>query len=134
VEIEFFELPFPTSQTVTGPKLSLDSEVLVVAYDFEHDDGTVTWTKVSFQQVLVFEYREMPCIRVEDLDAHNRIVAYSHSAWSGIMESRWREFLGQRAGDVFPYSHLRMYFDDVASIDILAQSFTVVVKDGEPAS
>lgn len=125
MDIQVFELPLPTSQTVTGPTLRLGSEALAVAYDFEHDDGSTTWTTVTFQQVLVFTYRKMPCTRVKDLDAHNSIVRCLDSHWSRTMESRWREYLGARASEVFPYSHFRMYFDDVASIDILAQSFEV---------
>ncbi len=123
---ECFDLPYPTSQTMTGPKLCLDSMILVVDYDFEQEDGFVKWIQVIFRDVLAFEYRQVTCCYVEDLDAYNKVVKYLDSDWQKKMLNRRRRFLGNQVDETLNlYAHWRIYFDDAGCVDVVAQSFEV---------
>lgn len=124
---EEYNLPWPTSQTITGPKLCLDSLKLIVDYDFEDDDGSAKWTQITFRDVLSFEYRQVACCCAEDLDAYNQIVRYLDSDWLKAMMHRWRRFLGDHASESqeMSYAHWRMYFDDAGCVDIIARSFEI---------
>jgi len=123
---EYFNLAWPTSRTVIGPRLCLDSGALVVDYDFEQDDGSVKWIRITFQDVLAFEYRQIVCCCAEDLDAYNRVVKYLGSEWLKEMLNRRQRFLGGQAGeDCNLYAHWRIYFDDAGCVDVIAQAFEV---------
>ena len=59
--VEHIPLPRPTSATVKGPKLQFESPTLIVAYDYERDDGVIEWTRLVFNDVLAYEYRQIAC-------------------------------------------------------------------------
>jgi hypothetical protein len=124
---EIFQLPWPTSRTITGPRVYWESPALVVDYDFEQDDGSIEWTRVTFHDVLAFEYRESACCEAADLDAYNQMVRYLDSGWLEEIRRRWREFLGSQAKEASEqsYAHWRIYFDDAGCIDVIAQSFEI---------
>jgi hypothetical protein len=125
VKNELYDLPRPTSQTITGPILCLHSRKLTIDYDFERDDGIVEWIRVVFKDVLTFEYRQIECCQAEDLDAFNQIVKYPRSDWRKRMVDRSTYFLGVQANEknADTYAHWRMYFDDVGCLDVIARSF-----------
>lgn len=122
-----FGLPYPTSRTIVGPELHLQSSLLEVRYDCEQDDGAVEWVQVSFHDTLAFEYRQVALCKAEDLDAYNKIVKYLESDWLDEMKDRWRNFLGSQASESQGqrYAHWRIYFDDAGCIDVIAKSFQI---------
>jgi len=60
-------LPRPTSATVKGPTGQFAPPTLMVAYDYEHDDGVIAWTRFVFNDVLAYAYRHMACCAAEHL-------------------------------------------------------------------
>ena len=123
---ETFELSLPTSQTKTGPYIRYEGTSLKVEYDFERDDGGIEWTKVVFNSVVKFEYRQNICCRAEDLDAYNKVVRYEASEWQAEALELQERFLGSSGLETrAPFVHWRMYFDDVGCLDVLALSFEI---------
>jgi hypothetical protein len=124
---ETFQLPLPTSRTIKGPRINLDENTLVVSYDFEHDDGSIHWSRVVFYGILAFQYRQNTCCRAEDIDAYNKIVRRPTSDWMEEMRKRLEEFLGNQAdrAEQSQYAHWSIYFDDAGCIDAIAQRFEV---------
>ena len=125
-KVTSFELPLPTSRTVSGPRLHSHPPALVVEYDFERDDASIEWVRIAFDDVLAFEYRQDPCCEATDVVACNRMLCCSESEWLQTMRRRWERFMGdQMQKGPFLYKHWKTYFDDGGCVDVLAASFRI---------
>ena len=121
----FIALSKPTNRTVQGPLLNKTQDQLVVEYDFEMDGGELEWSRIIFQEVLVFEFRDSACCRADDVV--NGIRRSDESTFLRDILRRWQETVGwqdwqQEKGGAERFKHFTMYFDDAASLNVIASS------------
>jgi hypothetical protein len=120
----------PTNRTVIGPILQQRGSLLIVNYDCEQDDGVVAWSKVLFDEILVLDYRQSTCCSGEDVIGWNEIKCLKESPFLAEMLSKWQEAVGwqdfhKNKGGPGRFKHFKMFFDDVACINVIAASCTV---------
>lgn len=126
------ELPRPTSQTIKGPLINLMDKNLTLGYDYENDNGTIDWVKIIFLDVLTFNYRQNSCVLPEDVKAYNVILDLGDSLWLNTNKQIYEKFLGKsHIHQGFNYKHWKIYFDDVACVEIIAREFQIVNTTGE---
>ena len=123
----FLHLPRPTSRTEEGPRFKGDATEMVVEYDYQEDDGKVTWSSVAFSDVLQFEFRPMPCCTADDVVAATEVRVQTASERLVKMQARWQGAVGwqqwqQKQGGAVRYSHFTVYFDDEGCVDVVAAS------------
>lgn len=132
-------LPVPTNQTVTGPTYTSAGRQAIVDYDYESDEGSIQWTRLIFEEVIAFEYRQAACARLDDILPARTIRCQTQSGFlAEIMES-WCSTLGEAAkgsdgSGPSQFQHFTIYFDDSASINVVAASARVahVAAPGQP--
>ena len=127
IDVPSIPLPRPINRTVNGPEVHKAGGVLVVDYDFETDDGTVEWSRVSFEEPLVFEYRDSACCLVGDIVGSHEIRVQRESALLRATLERWQEAVGWQdwqaaKGGAERFRHFSLWFDDASSLDIVASS------------
>lgn len=123
---EHLVLTMPTHRTLIGPIIKLDTEQLIVEYDYEQDDGTVSWAKLLFRQILAVDYRAHACCRGEDVLPNNVLLKSSDSPWYREVVSLHRLHSGSQdsANTHGAYAHFQVYFDDVACLRVIAADWT----------
>ena len=118
-------LALPTDRTTQGPRLKGDASQVTIEYDYQRDDGSIVWTSVVFDDVLMYEFRPAPCCIGEDvLDAAEVRVRAASERLKVLLE-RWQETIGwqewqQKQGGAGRYKHFTMYFDDAGCVDVVA--------------
>ena len=120
-------LAVPTHRTKAGPKLTHSREQLVVDYDFEEDDGSLQCARLSFEEVLSFEYRDSSCCCAEDVLAPSEIRVQSDSLYLRLVTERWSESVGNHGwqlsmGGRGRFLHYTIYFDDACSLNVVASA------------
>ena len=123
-------LPRPTSATVKGPTLQFESPTLIVAYDYERDDGVIEWTRLVFNDVLAYEYRQIACCEAEHIIGYKAIKRFHESKWLAGVLKVWQEAVGwqqwqQRQGGETRFQHFRVFFDDAGCVDVMAHSCNI---------
>lgn len=123
-------LPLSTSRTVTGPKFHGDIEHLIIDYDYEHDDGSIEWTRILFPEPLTFEYRRDSLCNEHDIVEPDEVRWLSSSEWLKEIVGRlsqssmWREWQ-EKKGGIGRFKHFTMYFDDIGCIDVIGSSCSI---------
>jgi hypothetical protein len=117
----------PTDRTVEGPSLKMEKGRLVVAYDFERDDGSIEHSRVVFEEVISYDYRDTTCCSAENVASATEVRVQTESKYLDSIMSRWEERVGWHAwqkeqGGAPRFKHFSLYFDDVASLDVIASS------------
>jgi len=120
----------PTNRTVDGPLFRSDKSNIVVEYDHQNEDGTVTWHRIVFVEVLAFEYRQASCCREDDFVGANVIRCEHTSPTLETVVSRWRESVGWQEwhlkhGGADRFKRFSMFFDDAACIHVIASKYQV---------
>jgi hypothetical protein len=118
-------LRLPTNRTDSGPRLQSDARRTAVEYDFQHHDGTKSWSAVVFEDVLQVELRPMPCCTADDVIAPTEVRVRASSDRLLRILSRWREAVGwqkwqQSQGGAERYKHFTLFFDDAGCVDVIA--------------
>src|SRR6266436_542542 len=108
----------PTNRTRYGPVWRHQRDKLIVDYDYERDDGSITWWRVVFSDVLAIEYRQQTCCRSEDIIEATEIKAIENSAWLFEVLKLWQESVGwqewqQSLGGAARFKHYTLFFDEV---------------------
>ena len=119
----------PTSRTRSGPRYSGSPDELIIAYDFENDDGVIVWSSLVFTEVLVSSFRQHACCHAEDVSG----LIVSEVADSELLKKtklRWQESVGWlenecARGGYSRFKHFKMYFDDAGCLDVIAANWTV---------
>jgi len=115
----------PTNRTVSGPIIHNGRAELMVEYDYEHDDGTIEWSKVFFGEVLAFEYSDISCCKAEFVASAERITVVPASDWLTDVLSNWQQLIGwqewqQRQGGAKRFKHYSLFFDNAANLNVIA--------------
>ena len=118
-------LPRPTSSTYQGAKLQWESPTLSVHYDYEHDDGTIEWVSLHFENVLAFNYCENSLIKAEHVTRSGYMQRLPSSPWLKEILKRRKEFLQLDQEDPTRFSHFILYWDDNGSLEIIAAGFLI---------
>lgn len=123
-------LPRPTGRTVQGPVLKRTKDELIVEYDYETDSGSVEWSSIVFAEVLVLELRDCACCRADDVVGSQEIRVQTESALLKEAIERWQESVGwqswqQEQGGVSRFKHFSIWFDDAASLSVVASGCSV---------
>jgi hypothetical protein len=118
------------NRTVNGPKLLKDRNVLQVDYDYEFDNGTIEWSKIVFTEVILFEWRDNPCCRPDDIVEWSGVRCVGDSDFLNTLKERWKKLVGhtdwdQNKGSENRFKHYTVYFDDVGSLNIIASGCSV---------
>jgi hypothetical protein len=129
-------LSLPTNRTVNGPTLRKDRGSLVLAYDYESDDGAMRCAEVAFTDVLIFEFRDSSCGRAEDVINPHIIRCQSQSAYLAEAVDLWQVSVGwqewqQKRGGAQRFKHYTMDFDDAGSLDVVAAKCEATATRGE---
>ena len=130
MNVSTFQLLVPTNQTVTGPTFRNEGNQVVVEYDYERDDGTVVWSQITFKEVLAFEYRQDVCGRETDItDGSSEVQVLEQSEYLSDVVSRWQETVGwqdwqQKQGGAARFKHFTVFFDNAASINVVAATLS----------
>jgi len=133
--VDNIPLPRPTSATVKGPKLHFASPTLLVAYDYEGDDGVIAWTRLVFNGVLAYEYHQMACCEAEHIIGYQHIQRFRASKWLARILKVWQEAVGwqqwqQQQGGEQRFQHFRVFFDDAGCVDVIARSCEIEEERG----
>jgi len=126
-------LPRPTSATVKGPTLQFEHPTLIVTYDYERDDGVIEWTRLLFNDVLAYAYRQMACCEAEHIIGYKNIQRFRESKWLTDTLKVWQEAVGwqqwqQQQGGEQRFQHFRVFFDDAGCVDVIAHSCNIEEK------
>jgi hypothetical protein len=137
--VAILRVTVPTNRTIKGPKLAHCNDHLVVDYDFEEDNGSITWGRVVFGEVLTFEYRDSSCCRAGDVSASTEIRSHEDSEYLKSATDRWNASVGnqtwqQDKGGRSRFRHFTVYFDDACCLNIIASSCAVVPSPLEAGS
>ena len=127
---EHIRLPRPTSATVKGPKLQFGHSTLIVVYDYERDDGVIEWTRLVFNDVLAYAYRQIACCEAEHMSGSKAIQRFRASKWLAGMLKVWQAAVGwqqwqQQQGGAQSFRHFRVFFDDAGCVDVIARSCNI---------
>jgi hypothetical protein len=119
------QLLLPTNRTVRGPTFRKDDEAVVVEYDCEEDDGRMRFIRLTFMEVLVFEYRQAACFEASDVLPPTEMLCLHHSKRLGAVVSVWHESVGTQEfqairGGPERFRHYKLYFDDAGCIEVVA--------------
>lgn len=133
---EKIQLPLSTNATKRGPILSLESDSLLIKYDYEEDLGSVRWAELLFKEVLAYEYRQAACCEAEHIIGSEHLASYLNSEWLNKIVSIWKESVGwqewqQQQGGEHRFKHFRIYFDDAACVDIVAATCSVGIASSD---
>lgn len=131
MSIQAIKLRLPTNRTASGPKFrsdeatAADRRALLVDYDYENDDGTVSWAQIIFEEVLAFEFRQNVCIRAADVIGSREIRCLCDSEFLSELMLSWKLVLGsdeyqRQLGGEARFKHFTMYFDDAGVINVVA--------------
>lgn len=117
----------PTNRTVEGPRIAMSKGRLVIDYDFENDNGSIQQGRLTFEEVMAFEYFEGPCGPPENVLDSTEVRALDESKYLDPVRSRWDEAFGWqdwqlKLGGANRFKHFTVYFDDAASLNIIASS------------
>ena len=126
-------LPRPTNSTVQGPVLKRTKDELIVEYDYETDSGSVEWSSIVFTEVLVLELRDCACCRADDVIGFQEIRVQTESALLKEAVEWWQERVGghswqQEQGGAGRFKHFSIWFDDAASLNVVASGCSVSAK------
>jgi hypothetical protein len=134
-------LTTPTNRTTLGPKLHLVTDKLEIEYDFEMDDGKIIWSKIFFDDILAFDFRNSACDA--DFDFRNSacngdseivsskiICSYSESPYLEKILGAWRILVGWQDFEIkknkkSPYLHFFIHFVDAGSLNVVARGCCV---------
>lgn len=124
---EHIPLPRPTSATVKGPTVQFEPPTLMVAYDYERDDGVIAWTRLVFNDVLAYAYRQIACCEAEHIIGSKAIQRFRASTWLAGLLTVWQEAVGwqqwqQQQGGAQRFQHFRVFFDDAGCVEVIARS------------
>jgi hypothetical protein len=133
--VDHIPLPRPTSATVQGPKLHFASPTLLVAYDYEGEDGVIAWTRLVFHDVLAYAYHQMACCEAEHISGYQHIQRFRASKWLARILKVWQEAVGwqpwqQQQGGAQRFQHFRVFFDDAGCVDVIARSCEIEEERG----
>lgn len=128
--VELIELKKPTNRTVSGPKVVFEEDCLAVEYDYETDDGTIEWTKLLFEEVISYEWRDNSCVEEDDVVNFDKIRSQDKSCFLVGKTSLWQERYGwqefqKNKGGKKRFRHFTIYFDDAGCINIIASKCTI---------
>ena len=132
--IDNLKLPMPTNRTVAGPTFRKDGSKIVVEYDCEQNDGTTEWSKISFDDILAFEYRQIACCREEDVVGSQVIRCQNQSQHLSDVLCLWQKSVGwqewqQKQGGAARFKQFTVFFDDAGCIDVVAASCSLADQE-----
>jgi hypothetical protein len=115
----------PTDRTISGPKLTMVDDTLVVAYDCEGDDGSITEGQITFEDLLSFRYWDCSSCPAENVLGATELRELNQSDYLNAVRARWDESVGwhewqKDKGGGERYKHFTIYFDDAGSVDVVA--------------
>src|SRR5437764_7065001 len=120
----------PTDRTQDGPIWLSHNDELVIDYDYQHDDGSHTWSRLIFRNVLAIEYRQATCCRGEDIISATEIRAVEDSTWLFNVLKLWQESVGwqewqQKLGGPRRFKHYTAFFDEAGSMNVVASDCNI---------
>lgn len=95
-----------------GPRAHLQFDRLVVAYDFETEDGSYRWEEFSFRGVVAFTFTAMSSCNEDQISAYDQLVV--------VTNSDWPRSVGELREEVH---HYRIFFDEAGCYEVLAAEF-----------
>jgi hypothetical protein len=118
--------------------LKRTKDELVVEYDYERDDGNVEWSKIVFTEILVLELRDFACCRADDVIGCKEIRSQADSPLLKDAINQWQETVGwqdwqQARGGADRFRHFTIWFDDAASLNVVASACQVELVTPSPA-
>lgn len=125
--MRIIKLPLSTSHVLHGPTVSLEGRQLVVRYDSDSGGGS-QWAEIRFDDVVRLCYRDFSICGDEDIMGHDYFVEESDGAELRALREKRSGFLGpnqfeREKDERAPMNLYRLYFDDVAAIEVVARSF-----------
>lgn len=100
---------------------------MIVRYDSDLGGGG-EWAEIRFEGVVRLWYRDFSICGDADIMGHDYFVEESDNTELRALKERRRAFLGpnqfeQEKDAKAPMKLYRLYFDDVAAIEVVARSF-----------
>lgn len=116
-------LKWSTDRTVQGPRLLYEKDCLVVEYDYEHDNGEIHWSRVTFQNPLLIEYRDSSCLCDPDVIEFKIIRCLDASPLLTEIITAWQKSVGwqewQKKNVANKIRHYTLYFDDAGCLNVV---------------
>lgn len=94
-----------------GPRLRQEGDRLIVAYDFELDDGQYAWEEFYFLGVLAFCFTDWRACSAEQVAAYDQVQVLDECRFGDIGEDQQSTRL------------YRIFFDDYGCIEVCASAF-----------
>jgi hypothetical protein len=99
-------------------------DLLIVTYDYEQDDGSVTTGEVEFMDVIAFRFWDESTSPAENVLKPNAIREQQESEYLRLAVDRWNEAVGWQQwqkdrGGSDRFRHLTAFFDDTGSLDVV---------------
>src|ERR1043166_3451915 len=107
-----WELPRKSQEFNEWPKITQRSGVVLIAYDFEGEDGNYDWEEIAFAGVVAFKFTAAAHCPKAQVSAYATLQA--------VTSSSWRAELRDVTTSV---RHYRIYFDDIGCYETLATGF-----------
>jgi hypothetical protein len=132
-----YDVP-PTDRTQDGPIWLSHNGNLVLDYDCQHDDGSLTWSRLVFSNVLAVDFRQATCCRSEDIISATEMRAVQDSTWLFYVLKLWQESVGwqewqQKLGGALRFRHYTAFFDEAGSMNVVASDCTIShLSQGSP--
>lgn len=127
-------LPLPTNRTRGDVKLSVKGNTLVIDYDYEHSDGMYAWARLAFKDAIALKYTQAPAAGVDDVTDSRALLCFAESEWLANCRAQWRSHFTGHANALAKaedFLHYHVFFDDAASVDVIASA---VLVSGPPES
>jgi hypothetical protein len=83
------KLPLPADRTVEGPEVTVRGLRAVVKYDWEGDDGQISWATIEFSGVLALTMAQESVLADDDILPSDTIASTTESARLVQVLERW---------------------------------------------
>ena len=122
--IRHYELPVPSTDTVSEATLSLDGGKALLRFDY-YRDGEPKRAGLLFRGVVSTHHCSERCSTSRQTKAFDVLREIVDSEWV----SKTRENIAPRYRDEFSPRHCVFYFDSVGGFEILADEFEVLPEE-----
>jgi len=108
-----WSLPVPSQEFQQGPHILISAGKVTLGWDFESESGDYEWSSAEFTGVEAAKFTAHSSCTPDQVRAYDRLVKVEPSDMLASLRGAGPKFL----------QHLRIYFDEVGCLDVVAEGF-----------
>ncbi len=113
MEEVLWSLPVPSQEFQQGPHILISPGKVTLRWDFEGESGDYEWSSAEFTGVKAATFTAHSSCTPDQTRAYDRLIIVGPSDMLASL----------RGADPKVLQHLRIYFDEVGCLDVVAEDF-----------